>query len=220
MKNIKAEFLINGVKNGVMTPKKMAGFMKNMKKPEDNSAGTPEETAILDFSTKNLGDKGFIDWKPFNHPTLGEVEIGGITPYSMTVPPASMINDLVVKQVPFIFDVVKKLPVIKIGEVRIKAKGSGVYGIKVWIENNGYIPYPTEMGKKNGRISNVIISLNGKGIKFLEGKKRSIIKNIGGNTSKPVEWLVYSAKPASIVIKTETRIASGDTKTVNLGGNK
>ena len=219
-KNIKAEFLINGVKNGVMTPKKMAGFMKNMKKPEDSSTGTPEETALLDFSTKNLGGKGFVDWKPFNHPTLGEVEIGGVTPYSMTVPPASLINGLVSKQVPFIFKIIKKLPVIKIGEVRIKAKGSGVYGVKVWIENTGFIPYPTEMGKKNGRISNVIISLNGKGIKLLEGKKRSIIKNISGNTSKPVEWLVYSAKPASIFIKTETRIASGDTKSVNLGGNK
>ncbi len=219
-KNIKAEFLINGVKNGVMTPQKMAGFMKNMKKPEDSSAGTPEETAILDFSEKKLEGKGFINWKPFNHPTLGEVEIGGITPFSMVIPPASMINDLVEKQVPFIFDVVKKLPVIKIGEVRINSKGSGVYAIKVFVKNTGFIPYPTEMGKKNGRISNVIVSLNGKGIKFLEGKKRSIIKNIGGNSSKSVEWLVYSEKPASLVINTETRIASGDTKTINLGGNK
>ncbi len=219
-KNIKAEFLINGVKNGVMTPQKMAGFMKNMKKPEDNSAGTPEETAILDFSAKKLEGKGFVDWEPFNHPTLGKVEIGGITPFSMTVPPDSMINDLISKQVPFIYDIVKKLPVIKTGEVRIRSKGSGVYSIKVWIENTGFIPYPTEMGNKNGRISNVIVSLNGKGIKFLEGKQRSIVKSIGGNSSKPVEWLVYSPKPVSIVIKTETRIASGDTKTVNLGGNK
>ncbi|MEN8223329.1 MAG: hypothetical protein ABFR36_08735, partial [Acidobacteriota bacterium] len=219
-KNIKAEFLINGVKNGVMTPQKMAGFMKNMKKPGDNSAGTPEEKAILEFCAKNPGSRGFVDWQPFNHPTLGKVEIGGISPYSLTAPPAGMISELVGKQVPFIFDIVKKLSLIKIGEVRINSKGSGVYSIKVWIENTGFLPYPTEMGKKNGRIGNVIVSLKGKGITILEGKIRSIIKNIGGNSSKPVEWLVYSAKPVSIIIKSETRIASSDSKTVNLGGKK
>lgn len=219
-KNIKAEFLINGVKSGAMTPKKMAGFMKNMKKPEDNSAGTPEETAIIDFSEKKLGGKGFIDWKPFDHPTLGEVEIGGISPLSNKNPPPSMIGDLVGKQVPFIFELVKKLPIIKISDVKVTDMGAGVYKIKVWIENRGFLPYPTEMGKKNARISNIIVTLNGKGIKLLNGKKRSIIKSIGGNGNKSVEWLILSSKPASVLIKSETRIASNDSKSINVGGKK
>ncbi len=219
-KNIKAEFLINGVKNGVMTPKKMAGFMKNMKKPEDSSAGTPEEIAIIDFSDKKLGGKGFVEWKPFDHPTLGEVEIGGISPLSKIVPPKSMIGDLVSKQVPFIFDLVGKLPLIKISDVKVVDLGAGVFKIKAWIENRGFLPYPTEMGKKNGRIGSVIITLNGKGIKLLNGKRRSIIKSIGGNSIESVEWLVLTVKPTSVRIKSETRIASSDSISVNVGGKK
>ncbi len=56
----------------------------------------------------------------------------------------------------------------------------GVQGIniKVWIVNEGIIPYPTAMGKRNGRIRPIIASISGKGIKILEGKKRTLVKNI------------------------------------------
>jgi len=219
-KNIKAEFLINGVKNGVMTPKRMAGFMKQMKKPEDNSAGTPEEMALLDFSSKKLDGKGFSEWQPYTHPTLGQVEIGGKVPYAMTVPPAAMIHGLLAKQVPYIYEIVKKLPVIRIGSVKVAEKGAGVHSIKAWIENRGYLPYPTEMGSKNGRISNVIVTLEGKGLKILEGKKRTIIKKIPGSGVKPAEWLVYAPGPVKVEIKSETRIASRDVKTIEVGGAK
>lgn len=219
-KNIKADFLINGVKNGVMTPKKMAGFMKNMKKPADSSGGDPKEKAFLQFSEKELGGEGFIEWKMYKHPTLGEVEIGGIKPFSQITPPVSMIKNLIESQVPFLFSLVKKLAVIKIRDVKVKSNGAGVYSVKVWIENRGFLPYPTEMGKKNARLGNIIVSLDGKGIKILEGKKRSIVKNIRGNGTQSVEWLIYTAQPSKIRIKSETRIASSDIKIVSVGGVK
>ncbi len=219
-KNIKAEFLINGVKNGVMTPKRMAGFMKKMKKPEDNSSGTPKEVALIDFNNKKLSGRGFVDWKPFNHPTLGKVEIGGISPFSDITPPFSMVKELVGKQVPYIFKIVEKLPVIKIGKVKIENKGGGVYKIKVWVENKGMLPYPTEMGKKNGRIGNIILTIKGNGIKILDGKKRTPIQSIGGYGSHVVKWLIYSKKPSTVVIKSETRIACNDSRTLKVGGVK
>ncbi len=218
--NIKADFLINGVKNGIMTPKRMAGFLKQMKKPEDNSEGTPEEMAILDFRKKNPEGRGFIDWKPFDHPTLGKVEIGGMSPFAKRVPPASMIKELLEKQVPFIFEITKKLALIKIGNVKVTSIGSGIYRIKVWIENMGFLPYPTAMGKKNGRISNVIVTIAGKGIKLLEGMKRSMIKSIKGNSASSVEWLIYSSGKSLIRIKSGTNIASSDSKTVSVGVKK
>ena len=219
-KNISADFLINNVKNGVMTPQRMAGFMKQMKQPEDSSDGTPEEMAILDFSTKHLAGKGFVEWEPYDHPTLGKVEIGGIAPFSTLAPPPSMIRDILAGQVPFIFNLVKKLASVRIGEVNVTSSGAGVYRIKVWIENRGFLPYPTEMGEKNGQVGNVIVSISGKGLKILEGAERSIIKTIKGFGSKAVEWMIYTEKPVSVLIKSETNTASSDSRTVNVGGGK
>ncbi len=219
-KNIKAEFLINGVKNGIMTPKKMAGFMKKMKKSEDSSKGDPKEIAFLEFNDKELNGKGFVEWKKYVHPTLGEVEIGGIKPFSSNIPPVEIMADLIKKQVPFIFNITKKLARIKIKDLKVSSKGAGVYSVKVWIGNSGFFPYPTEMGKKNRRIGNIIVILEGKGMTVLEGKKRAKIAGIGSFGTKPIEWLIYAPKPVNLKVKTETRIATNDEKSFYLGGKK
>ena len=36
----------------------------------------------------DAGIEVFVDWSPFNHPSLGAVEIGGFGPYATTNPPA------------------------------------------------------------------------------------------------------------------------------------
>lgn len=218
--NIKADFIINAVKSGQMTPKKMADLLKKMPKKKDSEGGKPEERSLLNFSDKNLGGKGFTDWKSFSHPSLGEVEIGGAVPFASTIPPADMIKKLLEKQVPFIFDLTKKIAEIKIKKVKVKDLGAGLYEVKAWIENRGYLPYPTEMGKKNAKVSPVIVTLSGKGLKYIQGKKRSIIKDIGGLKTKMVKWLIFSENPVKIRIKSETKMASRDIKSVNLGGGK
>ena len=37
---------------------------------------------------------GFINWAPFKHPSLGDVEIGGFRPYALSNPDASKIAEL------------------------------------------------------------------------------------------------------------------------------
>ena len=60
-----------------MTPKQMAGMLRQMPKPKDADGGDPKQKALLAFSDKELQGKGFVTWTPLKHPTLGEVEIGG-----------------------------------------------------------------------------------------------------------------------------------------------
>ncbi|MCK7535351.1 MAG: hypothetical protein MZV63_32405 [Marinilabiliales bacterium] len=43
----------------------------------------------------------------------------------------------------------KKLPSLKIAEARVTEKGGGVYQIEAWVTNDGYLPFPTAMGKRN-----------------------------------------------------------------------
>ena len=75
---------------------------------------------------------------------------------------------------------------IKIAKTEVKALGGGIYQVKAWVENTGYLPYPTAMGKRNNRILPVVVSLEGTGIKILEGKKRSLVKEIAGHKAQMV----------------------------------
>jgi hypothetical protein len=216
----KAKQVFEALKAGQTDTKKMAEMMKQMPKKPSEEGADPKEKALLAWSDKELGGKGFVAWKPFKHPTLGDVEIGGAVPYADNTPPAKMIDGLLKGQVPWVFEVAKKMARIRISDAAVKALGSGVYEVKAWIENTGDLPYPTAMAGRNQHVLPVVVSLGGEGIAIVQGKKRSLVQAVPARGSQPVTWIVRAGKPVKLQIKAETQIAWGDSRTVDLGGAK
>lgn len=212
------------------TPPTLPEETKEHKREESASGADPREKVLLDFSAKELGGGGFVPWKPFKHPTLGEVEIGGFVPYAANTPPPRMLDSLLKGQVPWVFELVKKLPVLRIAGTEVKPMGSGLYRVKVWIENTSYISYPTAMGKRNKRILPVVISLTEKKeYKIIDGKKRSLIADIPGHSVKMVQWIlqVETGEPLTVGLEVFTPNAGRDhgeirldNKTTQGGGPK
>lgn len=218
--NFKAKQVIEALKGGMMTTRKMAEMMKQMPKPKSKEGADPAEKALLAFSDKELEGKGFIEWKPFQHPTLGEVEIGGAVPFTANTPPAKMIEPLLKGQVPWVFEITGKMAHVKLAKTKTESLGAGLYRVKAWVENTGYLPYPTAMGKRNNRILPVILTLEGNNFRIIEGKKRTKIKSINGHMTQMVTWLIHAEKPVKLNIKATTSIAWNDSVTIDLGGSK
>ncbi|MGE5341820.1 MAG: M14 family metallopeptidase [Candidatus Omnitrophota bacterium] len=215
--NINAKALMEMVKGGMMNTKKMAEMMKQMPRPQSAEGADPAEKALLAFSDKHLQGKGFIDWKPYRHPTLGEVEIGGPVPFASNTPPAAMLEALLNAQVPWVVELTQKLPRIKMIKAETQALGSGVYRIDVWVQNTGYLPYPTAMGKRNQRIDPVVVTLDGKQIKILNGLKRTLIKEIPGLGTAKASWVIYTDHPQSLQLTAQSPNAGSDTTTIKIG---
>ncbi len=214
-----AEMVIGLFKGGQVTPAQMAGMMKQMPAPvADGKKGDPKETAHLAFSDKWLGGKGFVAWKPFNHPELGQVEIGGFAPFSDNTPPPAMVDSLLAIHLPWVFELMKKLPKLQIGETKLTEKGGGVYQLEAWITNDGYLPFPTAMGKRNKIPAPAIITIEGNGIEILSGKKRTSLNDLGGKKSSRYVWLVKGSRKSMIVLKLESKQAGSDVKQINIGG--
>jgi hypothetical protein len=216
----KAKQLFEGLKAGQMTTKQMAEMMRQMPKPPSEEGADPKDKALLAWSDKELGGKGFLNWTAFKHPTLGEVEIGGAVPFADTTPPPAKIEPLLKGQVPWAFEIAGKMARIKIGKTEVKPLGGGIYSVEVWIENAGYLPYPTAMGRRNLRVLPAIVSLEGKDFTIVEGKKRSLVPAIDGMSAQPVRWLVRAEKPVKVDVKVSTQTAWGESKAINLGGAK
>ena len=216
----KAKQVIDMVKGGQLDPKQMAEMMKQMPKPPSEEGSDPKEKALLAWSDKELGGRGFVDWKPFKHPQLGDIEIGGAVPYADNTPPPAMIENLLKGQVPWVLEVAKKMPRVRIASTEIKSVGTGVYEIKVRVENAGALPYPTAMARRNQRILPVIVTIDGPGIKIVDGKKRTLIPAIQGLATQTATWIVQSDKPVKIEVKAETQIAWRDARVIDLGGVK
>ncbi len=216
--DVKAPMLLEAVKSGKMTPKQMAGMLRQMPKPKDTSGGDPKQKALVAFSDKELQGKGYVAWTAFKHPTLGDVEIGGACPYADTTPPPAMIGRLLEGQVPWVFKLASKLPRVKILKTEAAPKGSGLYEVTAWVQNTGELPFPTAMGKRNQHVGPVVLTLNGSGVTLMSGKKRTPITDIEATKSVKFTWLVLADKPGPVTLALESSNAWNDTAEVRLGG--
>jgi hypothetical protein len=211
----KAEQVIAGLKGGMMTTQRMAEMLRKMPRPTNQGGADPKEEALLAFSDERLAGGGFLDWAPFEHPTLGQIEIGGIVPFSTNTPPAEMIPGLLEGQVPWVFALAGKMARMRIARTEVEALGADLHRIKVWVENTGYLPYPTAMGKRNTRITPVIVTLEGAEHQIIEGKKRHLIQAIDGNSAQMVSWIIRTDAVDQIIARAATRIAWQDEKPVH-----
>jgi hypothetical protein len=218
--NFKAQMVIGALESGKMDTKKMAEMMKKMPKPPSEEGANPEDKALLAFSDKELDGAGFVSWTPFQHPTLGEVEIGGRIPFADNTPPPGMIEHLLQGQVPWVLELSQKMARIEVGKTEVKPMGKSVYQVKVWVENTGYLPYPTAMGKRNRRIAPVVVTLEGEGFQIVEGHKRSMVQSVGGGQSASVTWILHAEKPAKLTVRVHTENAWSDAASISLGGSR
>jgi hypothetical protein len=218
--DFKAAQVIGALKGGMMNTKKMAEMMRQMPKPKDSSGGDETERAMLAFSDKELQGKGFVPWKAYKHPTLGDVEIGGFVPYTADTPPAAMIRGLLQGQAPWVLTLAEKLPRLRIGKVVGESMGGGVFRLKAWVENTGYLPFPTAMGSRNSRREPAIITLEGEGLALVDGLKRTAVKEIGGGKAKPFTWIVRGQSGQKVKIVLAHVSGWDDAKTVALGEAK
>jgi hypothetical protein len=213
----KASMVLEGVKSGQMTPKQIGGMIKQMPKPaKDENTGDPKEKAMLAFFDKKPGSSCFVNWTKYNHPMLGEVEIGGFIPFSDNTPPSYMIDSLLKAQVPWILKLTEQLPVLKISDTKFTSKGGGLYQLEAWISNEKYLPYPTAMGTKNKQPAPVICTLEGNGIIFLSGRKRMVIQGVSGLKKSKITWLIQAEKGTAITLKLISKSAGNDTKLLKI----
>ena len=218
--HIKAANLIEGVKGGQVTPKQMAGMLRQMPKPKGGEGGDPRQKALLAWSDKELGGKGFVTWTPFKHPTLGEVEIGGAVPFADTTPPAAMLGTLLDGQVPWVLTLTGKLARLRIAKTEVAAKGGGVHELTVWVENTGSLPFPTAMGKRNQQPVPAVVTLKPAGATLLSGKARTPIKELGARKATKLSWLLQASRTEVVSVLLESANAWNDATEVKVGGAK
>ncbi len=203
------------MKSGKISPKKMAGMMKNSSKKEGELS--EKDKALLTYADKDLEGKGFVQWQSYKHPTLGDVEIGGFIPYLETTPNPVQIDSLLQAQLPWLLQLSTNLPQISIADEKITDLGGGIYKLELYIENKGYLPYPIAMGQRNSQPAPVVIILEGE-IKILEGIKRTPLGAIGGNSVKKLTWLIQADKKSEITAKIESTIFGSTEKQIKIGG--
>ncbi|MEM1347110.1 MAG: M14 family zinc carboxypeptidase [Myxococcota bacterium] len=83
---------------------------------------------------------GVMEWRPFEHPQLGRVELGGIDYLrSIRNPPEHMLADECAKGVVMAERLRRAIPEVRV-EVRAEALGGALTKITLHLENTGFLP--------------------------------------------------------------------------------
>lgn len=173
-----------------------------------NSAS--DESRWLNWFDEN-GIHGFVDWTPANHPTLGEIEVGGFIPNVRINPPADQISDLAGKHAEFAVWLANQTAVITLVDTEVEARGDGFFLIKATVQNDSYLPSALAMGITNRAALPVILRLlPTDGMKVRDGDIQRQIRVVNGSGGRSeVSWLVQAAAGSTVTLEVLAERAGG-----------
>jgi len=105
---------------------------------------------LLEWNDRELAGKGYADWKEFDHPQLGPVEVGGWdTKFVVQNPPPQFLEQECHKNTLFNLRHAAASPLAVVDTVTSYMLEEGVYRVTGVFANHGYLPtYTTNKAKK------------------------------------------------------------------------
>jgi hypothetical protein len=160
----------------------------------------------------------FVDWTPFTHPELGDVEIGGFRPYAVSNPPSEQLPDLGRVHGAFAVRLMAMLPRVRIADTEVTDHGGGVFTVSVEVENTGYFPTALQQGVVSRAVQPIMVQIQVAPEAVLSGDdKTTFIRRLEGSGARErVSWLIRGRQGASVDILARSDKGGTDTATVTL----
>lgn len=194
--NFSASMLINMVKSGQVTPARMAEMMERMPRARAGGSGDEHpEAYLLTYSDSMLKGTGFVDWKAYKHPQLGEVEIGGFVPYLKYVPPADQLQSTLKYHTDFCLKLMEKLPQVVLKSHNLEKIGPDIYRVTIYLQNSGLLPTSLAQARRALTAFPLRVRLNLEtGQKLISGRSIENLQFIQAGETKKLEWIVQAKK--------------------------
>jgi hypothetical protein len=162
--------------------------------------GQVTDLEALRYIDEELGGRYFKPWTKFNHPTLGEVEIGGFNPkFWRQNPPVELLEEWARKEALFNIFLAESLPQVKVVSAAVKPvkKQADTYEVTAVFTNEGFLPTALEMAErvKIVRPDAALIKLPA-GCELAGSPSRQEIGRIRQNETKEVRWTI-KVKPGT-----------------------
>lgn len=170
------------------------GYPHPWPRPESISDEQQEDMAVarMKWLDENNDGIGFKDWTKFDHPVLGEVEIGGLDVKTVVQnPPVKFLPQEVEKHTKFLLRFIKTLPRLSLDKISVTALGNDHYSIEAVAENLGYLPtyiIREALDVKKARPLTAELTGDGVELEFVSGKAKEEIGHLQGFSGIKVSY--------------------------------
>ena len=219
---------------------------ESFKSIKEQKAVKPSEDDVMDFmSFDNSFERErlkfndhltqgelFVPWKPYKHPTYGDIEIGGWVKMSSRLPHPFMLKDMCHRNAATIIFSAKHTPEVSLKVFEIKRVGKNLYRLRTRLKNAKAIPTMTGHVRKVKLYPRDILTVSGKGIKVTAGgplrdvhrdqvaykefRPETHFLHVPGFGKVEHQFLISGKKGSKVTIKYSSRHAGKISKTIEL----
>jgi hypothetical protein len=161
---------------------------------------------------------GFIDWTPFKHPTLGEVEIGGFRPYALSNPDPTKIADLGKSHTEFVTYLSGVFPKVSIASTTVTSLGGGLYRVKAEVDNGGFLPTATAQGVRSQSVKPTMVQLGVNPDDIVSGDpKTNFFPTLAGSGRRQsYDWVIRGKAGSTVTLKAVSQKGGSATAAITL----
>ncbi|MGB5211695.1 MAG: M14 family metallopeptidase [Gammaproteobacteria bacterium] len=138
--------------------------------------------AIAKWDRDHNAGRVLLEWRAFEHPQLGPVELGGVDPrVGMFNPPYELLAETCAQQSAAFLRVAAMAPMIRFGDIRQTDLGGGLTRLDISVENHGYLPsYVLNSAKKLSWNEALYLKLDCDGCALAEGHAQRTLGHLDG----------------------------------------
>lgn len=200
--NVNATMLINMIESGQITMERMVEMMDQMPQSTRTQGDEHPDAYILKWSDSALMGNAFVEWTPYLHPTLGDVDIGGFIPYLKVTPPAADIEKTIDFHSNYYIRLMEKLPRLEIKDTQVKALDDDLFQVTIYFSNSGWFPTSTAQGRRARTAWPIRVELKTtESQSVFSGRNVVNIPFIGGSgETQKVEWTIQGKNGSKVTV--------------------
>ena len=150
-----------------------------------------DDLKLLKWSDEQCGGQAHVDWRPFDHPQLGRVEIGGWDKMNFWRDPPPALREREAARFPaWMTQLALSLPKLELVRTEVEALGADTWRVRLVVGNAGYLPaYVSRRALARKVVRGVIFEIDwpadGPAVTLLQGRRRVEGPQLEGHGARP-----------------------------------
>ena len=168
-----------------------------------------------EFDRLLLFRSAFVDWKPFDHPQFGPIEIGGFKKTYGRAEPGFLMAAEAHRNMAFTLYQTWELPKVEVDSVAVRSIGNGLTEVTAIVANRRLIPTHTQQDVENKISAPNVVSLSGgnvvsgyrivnertgESVEQRRNPARMELENIAGRSFERLKWIVRGNGPFTVTV--------------------
>lgn len=174
------------------------------------SASQREEelgSILLKWHDGNPEEELFFQWRAYEHPQLGQVELGGWNWILWSNPPPMELEGVSSRCTDFVMEYLSYAPSVKIEDTNVEKLSEDIFKVSACVINRGKVSTSiTRQGMDTSPDSNPrVIMESPDEIEFIIGKEYQEIEHLGAlRDQKKLEWVIKISPSSHVTLKVQS----------------